>query len=92
MCGKRPAPVVKLPPAFDEHLGCGTTAEPSPVQQFLARLAANALNDLDLPRTARCDEGRTDGSISRPAACPGRGKFKRDGHGSSKHIVTHESL
>lgn len=74
MCAMGPALVVELPPAFDEHLGLGATAEPFPVQQFVTQLAVEALDEPVLQRTAWRDEGRTDRSISQPAHDLGSGK------------------
>jgi hypothetical protein len=68
MCAMGPALVIELPPAFDEHLGLGAAAEPFPVQQFVAKLAVEALDEPVLPRTAGRDESRADCNISQPAA------------------------
>ena len=70
-----PSLVVELSPAFDEHLGLGTAAEPFPVQQFVTQLAVEALDEPVLPRTARRDECLTNCSVSQPAHDLSRGKF-----------------
>lgn len=48
----RPALVVELAPAFDDHLGLGAAAEPLAIQQLVAQLAVEALDEAVLPRTA----------------------------------------
>ena len=75
MSAMGPALVVKLSPAFDEYLGSGPAAESFAIQQFIAQLAVEALDESVSPRTAWCDEGRADCSISRPAHDLGGGKF-----------------
>lgn len=45
MRAMRPALVVELRPAFDEHLCLGTAAEPFPVQQFVTQLAVAKVLD-----------------------------------------------
>ena len=67
MCAVRPALVVELPPALDQHLGLGPAAEPFAVEQLLAQFAVEALHEAVLPRTARGDEGRADRGVAQPA-------------------------
>lgn len=40
-----PTLLVELSPAFDEHLGLGSAAEPFLVQQFVTQLAVEALDE-----------------------------------------------
>ncbi|CAB3773018.1 hypothetical protein LMG29660_07253 [Burkholderia puraquae] len=75
MSAMGPTLVVKLSPAFDEYLGLGPAAEPFAIQQFVAQLAVEALDESVLPRAAGRDEGRADCSISQPAHDLGGGKF-----------------
>lgn len=56
--------VVKRPPSFDEHFGPRTASEPLAVEQLVAQLAVEALDEPVLPRAARRNESRTDGGIA----------------------------
>ena len=71
----RPLLVVEPPPAFDEELGLGTTAEPIAIEQFVARLAVEALDEAVLPRAAGRDEHGADGLVVHPAHHLGRGEL-----------------
>lgn len=63
----RPALVVELAPRLNQHLGFGQRVEPFPVEQFIAQLAVEALDEAVLPGLARRDEGRPDGLVAPPA-------------------------
>lgn len=59
--------VVEGAPSLDEHSGLSNIAEPFAVQAIIAQLAIEAFHKSFLPRTAGCDEGRTNVLISKPA-------------------------
>lgn len=47
--------VVKLPPAFNEHIRLGAAAEPFAVQQLVAKFAVEAFDEAVLPWAAGGD-------------------------------------
>ena len=58
--------VVEVPPTFDQNARFDAAAEPLAVEQLVAQLAVEALDDAVLPRTARRDECRSDKRTHRP--------------------------
>lgn len=62
----RPLVVVEVTPALDDDLRFARILEPLAVEALVSQLAVEALDVAVLPRTARCDERRTDVLVSEP--------------------------
>jgi hypothetical protein len=66
--------VVELAPALDQDARFRSAAEPLAVEQLVAQLAVEVLDDAVLPRAARRDERRSDrlsgwSSLERSVLC-----------------------